>query len=48
MFTSLEEQIKRDDNAVSTPQGRLLRSAIVLVASVFVFGALYFSLRLLE
>lgn len=48
MFTSLEEQIKRDDNAVSTPHGRWLRSAVVLIVSVLLFGALYVGVRLLE
>ena len=48
MFTSLDEQIKRDDDAVSTRQGRLLRSAGVLLIAVLLFGALYFGVRLLE
>jgi hypothetical protein len=48
MFTSLEEQIKRDDNAVSTPHWRWLRSAVVLIVSVLLFGALYVGVRLLE
>ena len=48
MFGNLDEQIKRDNNAVSTPQGRWLRSAAVLLISALLFGALYFGVRLLE
>jgi hypothetical protein len=48
MFTNLDDQIKRDDNAVSTPQGRWLRSAGVLLISLLLFGALYAGVRLLE
>ncbi len=48
MFTSLDEQIKRDDDAVSTPQGRWLRYAGVFLISALVFGALYAGIRLLE
>ena len=48
MFTSLDEQIKRDDDAVSTPQGRWLRYTGVLLISLLLFGALYAGVRLLE
>jgi hypothetical protein len=41
MFTSLDEEIRRDDDAVSTPQGRWLRHAGVLVISALLFGCLY-------
>ena len=41
MFTSLDEEIRRDDNAVSTPQGRWLRGAAVLLISALLFGCLY-------
>ena len=41
MFTSLDEEIRRDDNAVSTPQGRWLRHTGVLLISALLFGCLY-------
>ena len=48
MFTSLDEEIKRDTDAVSTPQGRWLRYAAVLLISAVLFGGLYAGIRLLE
>jgi hypothetical protein len=48
MFTSLDEEIKRDVDAVSTPQGRWLRYAAVLLISALLFGGLYAGIRLLE
>jgi len=41
MFTSLDEQIKRDEDAVSTPLRRWLRYGAVLLISVLLFGGLY-------
>lgn len=48
MFTSLDDEIKRDDDAVSTPHGRWLRHAAVLLISGLLFGGLYLGVRLLE
>ena len=48
MFNSLDEQIEHDDDAVSTPQTRWLRYAVVLLVSVLLFGTLYLCIRLLE
>ncbi len=48
MFTSLDEEIKRDHEAASTPQERWLRYAAVLLISAFLFGGLYAGIRLLE
>ena len=41
MFTSLDEEIRRDDNAVSTLQGRWLRNAGVVLISALLFGCLF-------
>ena len=48
MFDSLDEKIKRDDSAISTPHERWLRYAIVLMLSFALFGGLYFGIRFLE
>lgn len=48
MFTSLDEEIKRDSDAVSTPKERWLRYAAVLLLSAMLFGGLYAGIRLLE
>jgi hypothetical protein len=48
MFTSLDEEIKRDDDAVSTLHGRWLRSVGVFLIAVLLFGGLYAGIRFLE
>ena len=48
MFNSLDEQIKHDDEAVSTPRERGLYYAAVLLISLFLFGGLYAGIRYLE
>jgi hypothetical protein len=48
MFNSLDDEIKRDDQATSTPQGRWLRNAAVLLASIVLFGSLYAGIRFLD
>ncbi|HTD44249.1 MAG TPA: hypothetical protein VK687_08720 [Bryobacteraceae bacterium] len=47
MFESLDEQMRKDENRVSTSGGRMLRYALYLLAAVVVFGALIFSVHLL-
>jgi hypothetical protein len=47
MFDSLEEQIKRDDQATSAPRDRWLRYAAVMVVTTLLFGGLYAGIRLL-
>lgn len=47
MFDSLEEELKRDEQATSTPTQRWLRYAAVLLASVVLFGGLYAGIRFL-
>jgi len=48
MFNELEQQIKRDDDAVTTRTQRWLRDAVVGVASVVLFGGLYAALLFME
>jgi hypothetical protein len=48
MFNSLDEEMKRDDQATSTPQQRWLRYAAVLLTSIVLFGGLYAGIRFLE
>jgi hypothetical protein len=48
MFNSLDDEIKRDEAAVTTPASRWLRTIAVFVAAVLLFGGLYIGIRLLE
>jgi len=48
MFNSLDEQMKKDDQATSTLGEHCLVYAAVLVASVVLFGALYAGIHFLE
>lgn len=48
MFESLDEQIKHDLDAQTTKKQRLLLWLGVAVASVILFGGLYFGVRLIE
>jgi hypothetical protein len=41
MVTNLNEEIRRDDSAVSTPQGRWLRHAGVLMIPALLSRCLY-------
>ena len=45
MFDSLDEQIAKDENKVSSPQGRVARWAIYLLAAGLVFGGLIIGVR---
>jgi len=40
MFDSLDEQIKKDENRVSSSGGRMIRWAIYVLAAAVVFGGL--------
>ena len=40
MFDSLDEQIRKDEDRVSTGKERMMRWAIVVIAAVVVFGGL--------
>ena len=48
MFNSLEDELKRDEQATSTRTQRWLRYATVLLASIILFGGLYAGIRFLE
>lgn len=48
MFNSLEEEIKRDDQATSTPRERWMYYAAVLLLSCILFGGLYAGIWFLE
>lgn len=48
MFNSLDDEIKRDDEASSTPRERWLLYAVVLMVSIVLFGGLYTGIRFLE
>jgi hypothetical protein len=48
MFNSLEDELKRDEQATSTPMQRRLRYVTVLLASVILFGGLYAGIRFFE
>lgn len=47
MFESLDEQMRKDEDKVSTSGGRMLRYALYLLAAVVVFAGLIFSVHLL-
>lgn len=46
MFDSLDEQMKKDDDRISTSKGRMVRYALYALAAVVVFGGLYFGVRM--
>jgi hypothetical protein len=48
MFNSLDDEMKRDDQATSTPRERWLLYATVLLISVVLFSGLYAGIRFLE
>jgi hypothetical protein len=48
MFSSLDEQMKRDGAASANSRERWLTYAIIAVASILVFGGLYAGIMLLE
>jgi hypothetical protein len=48
MFDSLSDRIKADEHQAVSSTERLVRWAVVLVLAVFLFGGLYFGVRLLE
>jgi hypothetical protein len=48
MFESLDDTMKHDEQAESTPQQRMMKWAAVLVIALIVFGGLIFGVRMLE
>jgi len=47
MFDSLDDEIRRDEQAASTPRQRWFLYATVLLASIILFGGLYAGIRFL-
>jgi hypothetical protein len=48
MFDSLDEQMKHDDQAVTSSKEKVLRWIAIGVISILVFGGLYFGVSLME
>ncbi len=48
MFDSLDDQMKLDEQKESSKTERWLRWAAVAIASVVLFGGLYYGVRMLE
>jgi hypothetical protein len=48
MFTSLDEEIKRDDQASTTPRERRLFYIMVLLISGILFSGLYAGIKYFE
>jgi len=48
MFQALDEEIERTEGERPTTKGRLVRFAGIVVASVALFGILYFVIAALE
>jgi hypothetical protein len=45
MFDSLDEQMAKDENKVSTPTERIMKWAIYLLAGLVVFGGVLYGVR---
>ncbi len=48
MFNGLDEQIKQDHQATSTPRERQLFYAVVVLVSCILFAGLYAGIKYLE
>jgi hypothetical protein len=48
MFDSLDEQMKKDLAKERTPSQRMLLWLVIILASVLLFGGLYFGVRLVS
>lgn len=48
MFDSLDEQMKKDENRVTSPKERVLRWALYVLAAIVVFAGLYFGVHSLS
>lgn len=47
MFATLDEQIKCDEAATTTPKQRMVKWAVIAVAAVALFGGLFFAILIL-
>jgi hypothetical protein len=48
MFDSLDEQMKKDEDRVTSPRERLMRWVIYLIAGLVVFGGVIIGVRSLS
>jgi len=48
MFDSLDEQIKRDENRVSTSAQRMMRYALYVIAGAVVMGGVLLGVHLMD
>ena len=48
MFDNLDERMKHDDCAETTPRERIAKAIAIAILSVLLFGALYFAVRMSE
>jgi hypothetical protein len=48
MFDSLDEQIKRDEDRVSTSGQRMMRYALYVVAAAVVMGGVIFGVHMMN
>jgi hypothetical protein len=46
MFDSLDEQIRKDENRVSSPQARMMKYVLYALAGAAVFGAVILGVHL--
>ncbi len=45
MFQSLDEQMKHDDAAATSPRQRMTKWAVIALLAVAVFSALYYAIQ---
>jgi hypothetical protein len=48
MFDSLDEQMKRDEDKVTSPKERIMRWVIYLIAGLVIFGGVVMGVRSLS
>ena len=48
MFESLDEQIRKDEDGVSSSKERMMRYALYALAGAAVFGAIIFGVHLMS
>jgi len=44
MFDSLDEQMKKDEDRISSPKGRMMKYVLYVAAAAAVFGGLYYGM----
>jgi hypothetical protein len=48
MFDSLDDQMKKDMDKETSPRQRMLMWVVIVLASILIFGGLYFGVRLIS